>query len=124
MTSTLNAEAGTITIDLASLTPDALGEILRAHVYGYGKGYRDMEVNGPYIPVEQAELSEKIVDELLGNPEYREDWMKISAWKDDQLTIAYASDGDTSLLFQVNLSDTVRTIVNYDAKHDYGWHEI
>lgn len=123
-TSTLDAESGTMTIDLASLSPDSLGEILRAHVYGPGKGYRDMDVEGAYAPVAQEMLSDTVVEELLGDPECRDEWMKVRAWSNGPLTIAWANDGDTSLLFQLILSSRTRTIVNHDAKHDYGWREV
>ena len=123
-TSKLDAEAGTIIIGLAGLSPDALGEILRAHVYGPGKGYRDMDVVGAYAPVAQEVLSDSLVDELLGDPECRDDWMKVHAWSNGPLTIAWANDGDTSLLFRLVLPTGTRTIVNHDAKHDYGWREV
>ncbi|WP_298848894.1 hypothetical protein [uncultured Salinicola sp.] len=123
-TSTLDAATGTMVIDLASLSPDALGEILRAHVYGPGKGYRDMDVQGPYAPVAQEILSDDIVDEVLGDPECRDDWMRVRAWSNGPLTIAWANDGDTSLLFRLVLPNGTRTIVNHDAKHDHGWSEV
>lgn len=123
-TSTLDAEAGTIIIGLAGLSPDALGEILRVHVYGPDKGYRDMDVVGAYAPVAQEVLSDSLVDELLGDPECRDEWMKVHAWSNGPLTIAWANDGDTSLLFRLVLPTGTRTIVNHDAKHDYGWREV
>ena len=127
-TSKLDAEAGTMIIGLAGLSPDALGEILRVHVYGPDKGYRNMDVeagvDGVYAPLSQEDLPDDIVDELLGDPECRDDWMKVHAWTDDILTIAWANDGDTSLLFRLVLPTGTRTIVNHDAKHDYGWREV
>ena len=123
-TSTIDTKTGTMVIDLAHLSPDALGELLRTHVYGPGKGYRDMEVEGAYAPVAQEVLSDDIVDEVLGDPECREDWMKVRAWSNGNLTIAYACDGDTSLLFQIKLPSGTRTIVNHDAKHDSGWDDV
>jgi len=124
-TSKLNAESGTMIIDLARLSPDALGEILRSHVYGAGKGYRDMNIDdeSSYTHVIEP-LPDAIVNELLGEPEFRDEWMKVHAWTDDILTIAYATDGDTSLLFQIVLPTGTRTIVNHDAKCDYGWCEV
>lgn len=127
-TSKLDAEAGTIIIGLAGLSPDALGEILRTHVYGPDKGYRNMDVEagveGVYAPLAQEDLPTYIVDELLGDPECRDEWMKVYAWTDEVLTIAWASDGDTSLLFRLVLPTGTRTIVNRDAKRDYGWREV
>ena len=124
-TSTLDAEAGTMIIGLAALSPDALGEILRAHVYGPGKGYRDMDIDvvSPYTRINDP-LPVDIVDELLGDPECRDDWMKVHAWSNGPLTIAWANDGDTSLLFRLVLPTGTRTIVNHDAKHDHGWREV
>ena len=118
------AETGQIIIDLAQLSPDALGETLRAHVYGAGKGYRDTYVTGRYAPIAEEMLSDALIDEMLGDPECREDWMKVTAWSDEVLTIATASDGDTTLLFQIKLPSGTRTVVNHDAKHDYGWSEV
>jgi len=123
-TSHIDTQKGTIVLDLAKLSPDVLGETLRAHVYGHGKGYRDMDVTGTYAPVAQELLPDALVDELLGDPECRDDWMKVTAWSNGNLTIAYACDGDTSLLFQIKLPSSTRTIVNHDAKHDYGWNEV
>lgn len=123
-TSTLDAANGTMIIGLASLSPDGLGEILRAHVYGPGKGYRDMDVTGAYAPVAQEALSDSLVDEILGDPECRDEWMKVHAWSNGPLTIAWANDGDTSLLFRLVLPTGTRTIVNHDAKHDHGWREV
>jgi len=122
--SKLNVEDGTMTVDLARLSPDALGEILRTHVYGEGNGYRNVDVTGPYAPIPQEMLSEALVDEMLGDPDCRDEWMKVTAWSDGNLLIAYACDGDTSLLFQVNLPGGKRTVVNHDAKHQGGWTEV
>jgi len=124
-TSTLDAVSGTITFDLASLSPDVLGEMLRAHVYGLGKGYRDMDIDvvSPYTRIQEP-LPVDIVDELLGDPEFRDDWMTVRAWTDDVLTIAWANDGDTSLLFRLVLPTGTRTIVNPHAKRDSGWSEV
>lgn len=123
--STLNADTGTMTINLAVLPPDALGELLRTHVYGGGKGYRDtyLDESSPYKAIADDDIPADIVDEMLGDPETRDDFMKVTAWSDGPLTIATACDGDTTLLFRIALPTGVRTIVNHDAKHDYGWDE-
>jgi len=123
--SRINAATGEITLNLLTMTPDQLGETLRAHVYGVGNGYRDMHIDDAsvYTPVTNP-LPDAIVDEMLGDSECRDDWMKVHAWTDGNLMIAYACDGDTSLLFQLNLPNGTRTIVNHDAKCDYGWNEV
>lgn len=125
-TSTLDAANGTMTFDLASLSPDVLGEMLRAHVYGPGKGYRNMDIDvvSPYTRMDESLIPVDIIDELLGDPEFRDDWMTVRAWTDDILTIAWANDGDTSLLFQIVLPTGTRTIVNPHAKRDHGWSEV
>ena len=122
--SQIDGETGIISFNLALLSPDALGEILRSHVFGAGRGYRDMTVHGPYGEVPQDALEPNIVDELLGDPECRDEWMKVYAWQGGNLLIAHANDGDTSLLFQIALPSGTRTLINHDAKHDYGWTEV
>lgn len=125
MTSTLNADTGTMIINLAQLSPDALGELLRTHVYGEGQGYRDtyIDESSPYKAIAEDDIPADIVDEMLGDPETR-DGMRVTAWSDGPLTVATACDGDTTLLFRIALPTGTRTIVNYDAKHDYGWDAI
>ncbi len=124
LNSQINAKTGTLVIDLANISPNGLGELLRAHVYGLDKGYRDAVVTGPYTEIPEENISEDIVNEVLPNLEDREDWMKVTAWSDEILTVATNNDGDTTMLFQIKLPNGTRTIINYEANRDYGWEEI
>ena len=123
-TTNYDSEVGTLTVNLSLVSPDVLGELMRAHVFGTGQGYRDYSVCEPYLPVGQQELPTNLVDEMLGEPECRDEWSVITAYSGRGLTIAIHSDGDTSLAFIVQTPAGQRIIINHDAKHDYGWTEI
>ena len=120
-----DAATGMISQNVMALTPDQIGEAMRAVVFGHGKGYRDDEPLGHFMPTSGLLLPTYLMEHMGID----KDDSPPRAWRsvDQQanILVAMSFNGDTTLVIEMNTPDgRRRAFINTDAKKDSGWREI